>query len=56
LKANLVYISSNESIAKMIIKWTATTVPSENTSSTMIGIIRSPRSSEKLEPIQFAQA
>jgi len=56
LKTNLVHISSNELITKMIIKWTVTTVPSKNTGSTIIGIIRSSRSSEKLESIQFAQA
>jgi len=39
----------------MTIKWTATTVFSGNTDLTVIGITKSLKSSEKSEPIQFAQ-
>jgi len=43
LKTNLVRISLNVLIAKMIIKQTATTVLSGNTSSTTIDIMKSSR-------------
>ena len=39
----------------VITKQTATTISSRNTNSTMIGTIRSLKSSEKLKPIQFTQ-
>lgn len=46
---------SNTLTTKTIIRWTATPVLSRNTDSTMIGIIRNSRRSEKSEPTQFAQ-
>ena len=54
-KANSVCIFLNVLTTKMTIKWTATTVFSGNTDLTVIGITKSLKSSEKSEPIQFAQ-
>jgi len=51
LKTNLVCISLNVLIAKMIIKKTAITILSENTGSTTIDIMKSSRNSKKLELI-----
>ena len=53
-KINIICISSNILTTKVITKWTATTIHSGNTNLTIISTIRSFRSSEKSELIQFA--
>jgi len=52
-KANPIHIASSASIAKAIIKWTATYICSENSGSTVIGTTKNHKSSKKSEPTQF---
>ena len=52
-KKNHTYTYSNVSIAKVIIKWIATSVLSKSIDLIMTGIARNLKSSKKSEPIQF---